>query len=100
LPYAERSGGEQVKSALAFAFALADVKARRLGIQIGLLFVDEPPYLDEDGTRAYCDALEWLADSFEIMRIIAISHDPRMKSRFTQEINLIKTDEGSRILMA
>jgi exonuclease SbcC len=50
LSYDERSGGEQVKAGLSFAFALADIKARRIGIQIGFLFVDEPPFLDEDGS--------------------------------------------------
>lgn len=27
------------------------------GIQLGMLFIDEPPFLDDDGTQAYVDSL-------------------------------------------
>jgi len=51
IPYGDRSGGEKVKAALANAFALADLKARRVGIQLGMMFVDEPPFLDGAGAE-------------------------------------------------
>jgi exonuclease SbcC len=97
LSFSERSGGEQVRAGLAFAFALSDIKARRIGIQVAFMAVDEPPFLDEDGTEAYCDALEWLYGEFPQMKVTAISHDPRMKARFKQEINCWKDDEGSHL---
>ena len=51
-PYQSHSGGEKVKIALAVTLGLADVKARRAGVQLGMLFIDEPPFLDADGTEA------------------------------------------------
>lgn len=94
LPYKSRSGGQKVKAALSVAFALADLKARRAGIQLGMMFVDEPPFLDADGTEAYCDALELLGQRYQNMMVIAISHDPAMKARFPQEIQVEDTGEG------
>ncbi len=100
LSFAERSGGEKVRAGLAFAFALSDIKARRIGIQVAFMSVDEPPFLDEEGTEAYCDALEWLNGEFSGMQVVAISHDPRMKARFRQEIVCWKDDSGSHLKVA
>ena len=98
LPYKSRSGGQKVKAALSVAFALADLKARRAGIQLGMLFIDEPPFLDGEGTEAYCDALELVSQRYPNMKVLAISHDPRMKARFPQEIDVEdRGEEGSRI---
>ena len=96
LPYKSHSGGQKVKAALSVAFALADLKARRAGIQLGMLFIDEPPFLDGEGAEAYCDALELVSQRYPTMKILAISHDPRMKARFPQDIDVDrKDDEGS-----
>jgi len=101
IPYGDRSGGEKVKAALANAFALADLKARRVGIQLGMMFVDEPPFLDAAGAEAYCDALEQLNYRYPNMRVIAISHDPAMKARFPQQIDVVDMgDEGSKVRIA
>jgi exonuclease SbcC len=87
-----------VKSALSVAFGLADLKARRAGIQLGMMFVDEPSFLDQEGTDAYCDALELLGQKYPNMKIIAISHDIRMISRFPQIIRVEDTGEtGSKV---
>ena len=102
LPYKSRSGGQRVKAALSVAFALADLKASRAGIQLGMMFVDEPPFLDEEGTEAYCDALALLREKYEgmDMKVIGISHDPRMKARFPQQIEVVDMgDEGSKVRM-
>ena len=101
IPYGDRSGGEKVKAALANAFALADLKARRVGIQLGMMFIDEPPFLDAAGADAYCDALEQLNYRYPNMRVIAISHDPAMKARFPQQIDVVDMgDEGSKVRIA
>ncbi|MDD3040442.1 metallophosphoesterase [Bacteroides sp.] len=98
LPYRSRSGGQKVKAALSIGFALADLKARRAGIQLGMMFVDEPPFLDAEGIDAYCDALELLSQRYPTMRVMAISHDPRMKARFPQQIEVEDMGEaGSKI---
>ena len=100
LPYRSRSGGQKVKAALSVAFSLADLKASRAGIQLGMMFVDEPPFLDEEGTDAYCDALALLYEKYHglDMKVIGISHDPRMKARFPQQIEVVdEGEEGSKV---
>jgi exonuclease SbcD len=98
-PYQSHSGGEKVKIALAVTLGLADVKARRAGIQLGMLFIDEPPFLDADGTEAYADALVSMATRNPNMRILAISHDPTMKARFSQNIIVTGGEDGSSVTM-
>lgn len=99
MPYLSRSGGQKVKAALSVAFSLADLKANRAGIQLGMMFIDEPPFLDGDGVQAYCDALELIHNRYPNMRVVAISHDPAMKARFPQEIEVVDTgDGGSKII--
>ena len=46
LPYLSKSGGEKVKSSLSVILALAEIKSSSAGIQLGMLFIDEPPFLD------------------------------------------------------
>lgn len=98
-PYLSHSGGEKVKIALAVTLGLADVKARRAGVQLGMLFIDEPPFLDADGTEAYADALSNMASRNPSMRILAISHDPTMKARFSQNIIVSAGEDGSTVRM-
>ncbi|HBC94347.1 MAG TPA: metallophosphatase [Pelotomaculum sp.] len=98
MPYKSRSGGQKVRAALSVAFALAELKARRAGIQLGMLFVDEPSFLDAQGSEAYCDALEAIAERYAGMKVVAISHDPAMKARFPQMIEVEDGGEaGSRV---
>lgn len=97
-PYNSHSGGEKVKIALAVTLGLADVKARRAGVQLGMLFIDEPPFLDADGTEAYADALFNMAQRNPAMRILAISHDQTMKARFSQNITVMAGENGSEII--
>ncbi len=98
LPYMSKSGGEKVKAALSVILALAEVKSSTAGIQLGMLFIDEPPFLDGDGIQAYCDALETIQSRYPDLKIMAITHDPTMKARFPQSLDVIKTEEGSKII--
>jgi exonuclease SbcC len=98
MPYRSRSGGQKVRAALSVAFALAELKAARAGIRLGMLAIDEPPFQDQEGTEAYCDALETIANRYTNMKVIAISHDPAMKARFPQVINVEDGgEEGSKV---
>lgn len=98
LPYLSKSGGERVKSSLSSILALAEIKSSRAGIQLGMLFIDEPPFLDSTGIQAYCDALETIQNRYKGLKIMAITHDPTMKARFPQSIDIEKTEEGSKVL--
>lgn len=98
LPYLSKSGGEKVKSSLSVILALAEIKATTAGIQFGMLFIDEPPFLDADGIQAYCDALETIRERYGDIKIMAITHDPTMKARFPQNLDVVRTEGGSRII--
>lgn len=98
LPYMSRSGGERVKAALSVILALSEIKSTKAGIQLGFLFIDEPPFLDGQGVQAYCDALEAIQRRYSGLKIMAITHDPAMKSRFPQSVDVVKTPEGSKII--
>lgn len=98
LPYLSKSGGEKVKASLSVILGLAEIKSSSAGIQLGMLFIDEPPFLDSDGIQAYCDALETIRNRYSGMKIMAITHDPTMKARFPQSLDVVKTEEGSRII--
>lgn len=99
LPYLSKSGGEKVKASLAAALALAEVKSHSLGIQSGMLFIDEPPFLDSEGIQAYVDSLEVMQQRYRDVKIMAITHDPAMKARFPQSIQVVKDDSGSHIIL-
>lgn len=98
LPYLSKSGGEKVKSSLSVILALAEIKSSSAGIQLGMLFIDEPPFLDGDGIQAYCDALETIQSRYETIKIMAITHDPTMKARFPQNLDVVKTEHGSKVI--
>lgn len=98
LPYLSKSGGEKVKASLSVILALAEIKSSSAGIQLGMLFIDEPPFLDADGIQAYCDALETIQSRYHDIKIMAITHDPTMKARFPQNLDIVKTEHGSKVI--
>ena len=87
-----------MKASLAVILALSEIKATAAGIQLGMLFIDEPPFLDDDGAQAYVDSLETIRNRYPDVKIMAITHDDAMKARFSQSITVIKTDEGSKVI--
>lgn len=98
LPYMSRSGGERVKAALSVILALSEIKSSKAGVQLGFLFIDEPPFLDAPGVQAYCDALEAIQQRYASLKVMAITHDPAMKSRFPQSVDVVKTAAGSKVI--
>lgn len=97
LPYMSRSGGERVKAALSVILALSEIKSSKAGVQLGFLFVDEPPFLDADGTQAYCGALETIQQRYPNTKIMAITHDETFKARFPQSVTVYKDADGSHV---
>lgn len=97
LPYLSKSGGEKVKASLSVILALSEVKSEAAGTQLGMLFIDEPPFLDSEGIEAYCDSLETIQMRYPNIKIMAITHDPRMKARFPQSITVTKDEHGSHV---
>lgn len=97
LPYLSRSGGEKVKSALSVILALSEIKSGKAGIQLGFLSLDEPPFLDAEGTQAYVDALETIQIRYPEKKIMAITHDNAFKARFPQSVTIYKDENGSHV---
>jgi len=97
LPYMSRSGGERVKAALSVILALAEIKSTKAGVQVGFLFIDEAPFLDGEGTQAYCDALETIQSRYNNIKVMAITHDESFKARFPQSITVFKDEDGSHV---
>lgn len=97
LPYLSKSGGEKVKSSLSVILALAEIKSSSAGIQMGMLQIDEPPFLDSDGTQAYVDALAAIQQRYPDLRVMAITHDQEFKARFPQSVTVYKDEHGSHV---
>lgn len=97
LPYLSKSGGEKVKSSLSVILALAEIKSSSAGIQLGMLFIDEPPFLDSDGTEAYVEALETIRSRYSGLKIMAITHDKEFKARFPESVTVYKDENGSHV---
>ena len=97
LPYMSRSGGERVKAALSVILALSEIKSSKAGVQLGFLAIDEPPFLDSDGTQAYCTALKTIQTRYPNTKIMAISHDETFKARFPQSVTVYKDEHGSHV---
>lgn len=97
LPYLSKSGGEKVKASLSVILALAEIKASAAGIQFGFLQIDEPPFLDSDGTQAYVDALVAIQQRYPNLKVMAITHDQEFKARFPQNITVCKDEHGSHV---
>ena len=98
LPYLSKSGGEKVKSSLSVILALAEIKSSSASIQLGMLFIDEPPFLDSDGVEAYVEALEAIRGRYSGLKVMAITHDPVMKAKFPESIDVVKTEHGSKVI--
>jgi DNA repair exonuclease SbcCD ATPase subunit len=43
----------------------------------------------------YCDALEAISSKSSTLKVMAITHDPAMKARFPQSIDIIRDESGS-----
>ena len=97
MPYESKSGGEKTRCALAIIFGLAIIKATRVGMQLGLLFVDEPNGLDAEGMETYVQVLHAIHERFPEMRILAISHNEEIKAGFAQQIFVDETNDGSKV---
>ncbi|MFT4186803.1 MAG: SMC family ATPase [Micrococcaceae bacterium] len=91
------SGGETFMASLSLALGLADViKHETGGVELDTLFIDEGfGSLDSQALDSVMDTLEKLKE--EGRTLCLISHVEEMKQRIPQQIELVKTREGSGI---
>ncbi len=78
------SGGQKLFIALSFKLGLSKIIQRRIGTNVRLLLLDEcDSQLDEAGCLAYSEIIKKWQNNF---KIIAITHNKLLKSKFTNII--------------
>ena len=90
------SGGETFMASISLALAISDtIQSRKSGINIDSLFIDEGfGSLDENSLEQAISILDEIRDS---RKIGIISHVGDLKSRITSNIEIIKTQHGSKL---
>jgi len=96
--YETFSGGEKTRLNLALRIALARLLAHRRGAESRLLCVDEPEYLDEQGTAALVDVLRGLEGDFD--KLYIVSHVPSLRDSFDTTLSVVRDEAGSRVVEA
>ena len=93
-PYENFSGGEQFRINFAIRVALSRLLARRSGVRLRSLFVDEGfGSLDADGRQRLVEAVKTVQDSFHL--ILVITHIDELREAFPTQILVSKSDAGS-----
>lgn len=97
-PYELFSGGEAFRVNFALRIALSRLLAHRAGASLQTLFLDEGfGTQDAKGQERLIEAIEAIRGEFAL--ILVISHIEAMKDAFPARIEVVKTPQGSRILV-
>ncbi len=92
------SGGEAFRVNFGIRVALSKVLARRAGARLQTLVIDEGfGTQDVQGRERLVEAINAIQDDFE--KIIVITHIDELKDAFPVRIEVIKTADGSRVLV-
>jgi exonuclease SbcC len=93
------SGGEAFRIDFALRIALSKLLARRAGAPLPTLFIDEGfGSQDSLGRGKLVEAINSIQDDFE--KIIVITHIEELKELFPVRIEVIKTAEGSTLMVS
>lgn len=89
--YAQLSGSQKLLVALSLKLGLANVIKKRLGVELGLLLIDEvDSSLDEESLEALESAIKQLQQEF---KVLVITHNNELKTKFNHAI-LVEQDEN------
>jgi exonuclease SbcC len=95
-PYENYSGGEQFRVNFAIRLALSKILARRAGVRLQTLVIDEGfGSQDPNGRQRLIEAINTIQDDFE--RILVITHIDEMRDAFPNRIEVEKRPAGSTI---
>jgi len=95
-PYEGFSGGEKFRINFAIRVALSRMLARRAGVRLRSLFVDEGfGALDADGRQRLVEAVKAVQNDFDM--ILVITHIPELCEAFPTQIQVSKSDSGSQV---
>jgi DNA repair protein SbcC/Rad50 len=90
------SGGEAFRIDFAIRISLSRLLARRAGAPLPTLIIDEGfGTQDAEGIEKLKEAINSIQDEFK--KIIVITHIEELKDAFPTRINVVKTDDGSKI---
>jgi exonuclease SbcC len=91
------SGGEQFRVSLALRLALSSILTKRSGTSVKFLLLDEvTSNLDKRGLEMFISTVKALS---EHMKVLVITHDEKLKDRFSNVIMVEKTSTGSKIVV-
>jgi DNA repair protein SbcC/Rad50 len=97
-PYETYSGGEAFRINFAIRLALSRILAQRKGGTLQTLIIDEGfGSQDPEGCDRLIAAINAIAPNFEC--ILAITHMPPLKEAFSAQIEVTKTDAGSKLTL-
>lgn len=97
-PYANFSGGEQFRVNFAIRLALSQLLARRAGVNLRTLVIDEGfGSQDPNGRQRLIEAINTVQETFD--RILVITHVDALRDAFPTRIEVEKTDVGSRFVV-
>ena len=92
------SGGEAFRIDFAIRIALSKLLARRAGAPLPTLIIDEGfGTQDGNGIEKIKEAITSIQDDFE--KILVITHITDFKDAFPLQIEVVKTSEGSAVLL-
>jgi exonuclease SbcC len=91
------SGGEKTRQILALAVGLAELSARKAGVKIETLLIDEPAGLDAQGLTDFGRCFIQLVDAGIFKKGILIAHESILKDVFEQKIIVTKDGTTSHV---
>ena len=96
--YEMYSGGESFRVNFAIRLALSHVLAQRAGARLQTLVIDEGfGSQDEMGRQRLIEAINLIRDDFK--KILVITHIEEMKDKFSTQLHVEKTPQGSQVRM-
>jgi exonuclease SbcC len=91
------SGGEKTRQILALAVGLAELSARKAGVKISTLLIDEPAGLDKQGLLDFGKSFIKLVESGVFKKGMLMAHEEILKEIFDQKILVTKEGTTSKV---
>jgi exonuclease SbcC len=99
-PIEAYSGGEKTRLVLALIVGLAELSARRAGVKIETILIDEPAWLDKAGLHEFALLFQELVASGVFPYGFLMIHDEDVKKMFDQRIEVHREGDKSYVEVA